>query len=250
MYILQVDALILQKASIHMDYLRIGDSKLKITLTEEELLFYGMDLSALDYASTETRRAFWAILDDAKHATGFDAAATKVCVQIYTSKTGGCEMFVTEADASVNEKSMALTVCGILPKLYEKTICKFDSLAALLTACKVLSAQGCDCESSAWQRTSHCPDSINAESAQHEDSAYYLYIEGNQNVKNTAQAVTSSRILAEFGQLMPLNNSSMNSLSIGNLPVSTPIDNAAFLTEHCVCLIEHDAVEQLSRLAV
>ena len=61
-----------------MEYLRISDNKLKITMTEEELLFYGMDLSSLSYSSTETRRAFWAILDDAKHATGFDAAASKV----------------------------------------------------------------------------------------------------------------------------------------------------------------------------
>ena len=30
-----------------MEFLRIGENQLKITLSEEELLFYGLDLSSL-----------------------------------------------------------------------------------------------------------------------------------------------------------------------------------------------------------
>lgn len=223
MYILQLDVS-LQKASIHMDYLRIGESKLKITLTQDELCLYGMDLSAVDYASTETRRAFWAILDDAKHATGFDAASSKVCVQIYASKTGGCEMFVTSVPASsdipqkTDDKTMALTVCGVLPKLYGELVCYFDSITKMLTACKILDNQGYSSDSSAWRIPFP-----NAE-------RYYLYLAGNQN-SQTAGSVNSSGILAEFGKPMP-------ELSL------------SYLNEYCTPLIPHRAVEQLSDLAV
>lgn len=207
-----------------MDYLRIGESKLKISLSKDELDLYGMDLSRLDYASTETRRAFWAILDDAKHATGFDAASTKVSVQIYTSKAGGCEMFVSaaphfiETQALTDDKTMALTVCGALPRLYGEAICAFDSLSKLLTACKVLSQQGCTCESSAWVM----------HSVAHE--CYYLYLAGNQSDRAVG-AVNSSGILAEFGKPLP-------ELSL------------SYLTEHCAVLVESKAVERLSALAV
>lgn len=210
-----------------MDYLRIGESKLKITLTQDELSFYGMDLSALDYSSTETRRAFWAILDDAKHATGFDAASGRVCVQIYTSKTGGCEMYVTSAPNTAepiicpDDQSMALTVCGILPKLYGETVCSFDSLSDLLTACKVLTEQGYNSDSSAWQLPPirHSAQDI-----------YYLYLAGNRSA-NEAGNVNSSRILAEFGKPMP---------DIG----------PGYLAEHCLPLVSDHAVEALSVLAV
>ncbi len=211
-----------------MDFLRIGESKLKITLTKDELILYGMDLSALDYASTETRRAFWAILDDAKHATGFDAAASKVCVQIYTSKTGGCEMFVTAAPSAsdtltlADDKTMALTVCGVLPKLYGEIICYFDSLSKMLAACKILAAQGYNSDSSAWHQPHELP-------RQSQDS-YYLYLAGNQT-ERIAGTVNSSGILAEFGKPLPELNLS-------------------YLREHCLPLITDHAVEQLSILAV
>lgn len=209
-----------------MDYLRIGESKLKITLTQDDLDIYGMDLAALDYASTETRRAFWAILDDAKHATGFDAAACKVCVQIYTSKTGGCEMYVTAAP-SINELSsgsddqtMALTVCGVLPKLYSEIVCSFDALSKLLNACKVLADQGYCSASSAWQLPIRRP----------KKELFYLYLEGNQS-ENAGSSFNSSAILAEFGKPLP-------ELSL------------SYLREHCVPLIVDHAVETLSALAV
>ena len=57
-----------------MDMILISDTKLKVMLSPldmEELALSGDDI---DYNNTETRRAFWSILDEAKHKTGFDAA--------------------------------------------------------------------------------------------------------------------------------------------------------------------------------
>lgn len=207
-----------------MDFLRIGESRLKITLSKDELDLYGMDLAALDYASTETRRAFWAILDDAKHETGFDAAAGKVCVQIYTSKSGGCEMYVTASPtkvdlaASAEDQTMALTVCGAIPKRYGEIVCSFDALSELLDACKVLFRQGYRSVSSAWR------------SAHRSVELFYLYLEGNQP-EEIAGSFNSSAILAEFGK-------------------PHPELNLSFLREHCTVLIDAHAVEALSALAV
>lgn len=58
-----------------MELILISDSKLKIMLTRDDMQQYALDCDTIDYDNTETRRAFWNILDEAKHRTGFDAAA-------------------------------------------------------------------------------------------------------------------------------------------------------------------------------
>ena len=66
-----------------MELIRIGDSKLKITLTSDDMTQYDLDCDTMDYDNTETRKAFWDILDHAKQITGFDAAGDRVFVQLY-----------------------------------------------------------------------------------------------------------------------------------------------------------------------
>lgn len=215
-----------------MDYLRIGDNKLKITMTEEELLFYGMDLSSLSYSSTETRRAFWAILDDAKHATGFDAAATKVSVQIYACRTGGCEMYIiggenkaegwedadltaSDPEALPGSDESGLTVCPSLPKLFGRTVGKFQKLSDLLAACLALTASGYNADSSAWQA----------------GDRYYLYLAGNRtHVTKEEPALSASGVISEFGE------------TVKELTLS-------YLSEHGSCLCSHHAVERLGMMA-
>ena len=87
-----------------MELIRIGDSKLKITLTSDDMTAYELDCDTMDYDNTETRKAFWNILDHAKHATGFDAAGDRVFVQLYPSKKGGCEMYITKLGMICAEK--------------------------------------------------------------------------------------------------------------------------------------------------
>lgn len=89
-----------------MELIMISDSKLKIMLTNEDMKAYAIDCSTLDYENTETRRAFWSILDEAKHRTGFDAASEKVFVQVYPSKEGGCEMYITKLGILSDKKSV------------------------------------------------------------------------------------------------------------------------------------------------
>lgn len=82
-----------------MELILINERKLKITLSESDMKEYDIDCGTVDYSRTETRRAFWSLLDEAKHRTGFDAASDRVYIQLYPSREGGCEMYVTKLGA-------------------------------------------------------------------------------------------------------------------------------------------------------
>ena len=87
------------RKELNMELILISDKKLKVMLSASDMQKYELDNDTIDYDNTETRRAFWQILDEAKHKTGFDAASEKVFIQVYPSRGGGCEMYVTKLGA-------------------------------------------------------------------------------------------------------------------------------------------------------
>ncbi len=100
-----------------MEFLLIGESKIKIVLNEEETERYGLDKSAPDVSGTGARRSFWRILDMAKSEVGFDPSGDKVLIQLYPIKSGGCEIFVTKL--------------GILPDASARLVSKSNKVALL-----------------------------------------------------------------------------------------------------------------------
>ncbi len=129
-----------------MDLLRIGDTKLKVTLTEEDMEKYRLDRETMDYDTTETRSALWQILDEAKHSTGFDAGGERLFVQVYPSRGGGCELYVTLLSREdEEEREEEATVRGGVQSLY-----RFESLSHLLAACRLLHGLGYIGESAAY----------------------------------------------------------------------------------------------------
>ncbi|MBR5515337.1 MAG: adaptor protein MecA [Clostridia bacterium] len=89
-----------------MELILIGDRKLKIMLSDKDMEKYALKLEGIDYDNTETRRAFWSILDDVKHKTGFDAAGAKISVQLFRGRSGGCEMFVSKINEAQTGKAL------------------------------------------------------------------------------------------------------------------------------------------------
>ena len=87
-----------------MEFIIISEDKIKVTLTAEDLEEFELDSSTLDYANTETKRMFWDVLSRAKHRTGFDTDGQKVLVQLYPSKQGGCEIFVTKIGSMYSDE--------------------------------------------------------------------------------------------------------------------------------------------------
>jgi len=121
-----------------MDLIRISDSKLKVMLTALDMEKFSLDSDKIDYGNTETRRAFWCILDEAKHRTGFDAAGDRVFIQVYQSRNGGCEMYVTKLSGEFGERENGVRFS--LPE--ERMYYRFERMEDLIGGCVCLKKSG------------------------------------------------------------------------------------------------------------
>ena len=123
-----------------MEWIRISANKLKIMLSAEDARRYALNCENADYADLMTREAFREILTDVRQETGFDATEDKVYIQMYPSKEGGCEMYVTKlamkglkaADGNA-KRSHAL-----LPLSRRYLAFSFDTLNELIGVCRRL----------------------------------------------------------------------------------------------------------------
>ena len=79
-----------------MELIVISESKLKIMLTAPDMAHYELAGGRMDCADSHTRAAFRHIFDDARAESGFDTEGERLLVQLYASREGGCEIFVTK----------------------------------------------------------------------------------------------------------------------------------------------------------
>ena len=143
-----------------MEWIRISTNKLKIMLTAEDAARYALCPEPADYADSATRRAFRAILTDMRGETGFDAADDKVYIQMYPSREGGCELFVTKMGIEVTPKRGAASDTYKSPKgkatrQYRRLALCFEDLESLICVCRRLSANGFRGKSDAWLDERH-----------------------------------------------------------------------------------------------
>ena len=225
-----------------MELIVISKSKLKIMLTSEDMRQYSLDCSTLDYENTETRRAFWSILDEAKHRTGFDAASEKVFVQVSPSKKGGCEMYVTQLgifseknydskyersddeDIRLDQHGTggSMKKCAQISSPYEKdAFCRkkkrvhaysFDRMENMLCACRALMGAGYVGESSAYLS----------------DGGFYLVL---RDERETFFEGGAESVVREYGS--ELDASSFD----------------IYISEHGRCICREDAAKILGELA-
>ena len=88
-----------------MELILISNTKLKIMLNENDMQRYKIG-SESDCAEPDTRRAIRSLLDCAREQIGFNTEGEEIFVQLYTSKKGGCELFVTKChDSALCEES-------------------------------------------------------------------------------------------------------------------------------------------------
>ena len=96
-----------------MELIKISQSRLKIMLTSEDMNEFKLDFPDLtneNCQSPEARRALRCILEKAKEITGFDTGADRVFIQLYPSREGGCEMFVSKTETAA--LSCQTELCG------------------------------------------------------------------------------------------------------------------------------------------
>lgn len=78
-----------------MELILISKSKLKIMLDERDMLEYHIN-DETDCAELKAREAIRSILDRARDEVGFETEGSEIFIQLYTSKKGGCELFVSK----------------------------------------------------------------------------------------------------------------------------------------------------------
>ena len=79
-----------------MEWIRIGDNKLKIMLSAQDARHYALNIDGSDQAPHTSGNSIRGILSDLLAETGFDAGEDKMYIQLYPSKDGGCELFITK----------------------------------------------------------------------------------------------------------------------------------------------------------
>ena len=195
-----------------MELLLISDSKLKIMLSDEDMKKYDLGGEEIDYGNTHTRRALWEILDEARARTGFDAASDKILVQLYPSKDGGCELFVTKL--------------GLIPPLAEKNISRSNRVAMLTSRQALYRFESLSDLISAAKAVRGIDTLRGSDAYFSDDGAYYLSLEERSGKSNTVSEFF--RILEYGEQVSP--------------------DMQPYITEHSRKIAENNAVEMLSEI--
>lgn len=77
-----------------MELIYISETQLKIILSGEDLMSYGITADQLDYSNVSTRHLIWAILNSAKSESGFNADNSKLSITVFDSADGGCELYI------------------------------------------------------------------------------------------------------------------------------------------------------------
>ena len=86
-----------------MEFMKIGHDSLKITLSAKEAKMYDLEEgSTLD--SEEMKNTFTKLLLRAKKEIGYRYAGERVVAEIFSSKNGGCEIFLSYADDQAGEQ--------------------------------------------------------------------------------------------------------------------------------------------------
>lgn len=134
-----------------MEYILISEDKLKIILTRQELDARDVSVDELDYENPLARGIVEGLLDYAKDNLGFDTSKRKLLIQLFPSRDGGCELFVTrlgkKEDKSKENRSgdVGRKVPRVRPRAFS-----FESLGGLLSLCKRLKSSGYLPQGSVW----------------------------------------------------------------------------------------------------
>ncbi len=142
-----------------MELIVIDETKLKIMLTAPDMHHYDLRAERMSTADEQTRAAFRHIFDDARTRIGFDTEGERLFVQLYASRSGGCEIFVTKLGLSDPPTPLDPADEALLARLYadhpkqslppHPMTYRFATLSDLLALCRRLRAAGFDGQSTA-----------------------------------------------------------------------------------------------------
>lgn len=122
-----------------MELILISNSKLKIMLSAEDMKKYNIKCDG----ECALRRGFAPVLERAHDDCGFDIDSGRLLVQIFPSREGGCEMFITR----VAQERRGQEGDGYRPM---PSVCILRTVGDLTALCRVLWGRGYGVRSSAY----------------------------------------------------------------------------------------------------
>ena len=163
-----------------MEYIMINEEKLKVTLDKSDLSDWEMCIDDLDYANPDAKSIFECILHYAKSEFGFDTSGHRVLLQLFPSKDGGCEIFITKLG------ELSTSIGGEDNKMNDqRRSYSFECLSHLLSVCKILNTKGVEAKSSVWRTV---------------DGRWYLLLsEYKDIVTDETSLITKLSFIEEFG---------------------------------------------------
>ncbi len=188
-----------------MEVIQINAEKVKVMLTEADLSRYELKREVWNCISQESHDTFRHILKKVEEKTGFDAGKSRVFVEAFPDKSGGCELYVTKLKQG-NANDALATVCNVYA---------FETLRALMDACRHLRALGCESESRAYALQDSC-------------ECYLLICDAS--VGEDGKLHYAYPVLSDYGTR------------------KTAVGILTYLKEHCVSICERDAVGILGAL--
>ena len=132
-----------------MEWIRISQNKIKVMLTAEDAAYYALSPIGDNQAGALAKKAFRAILSDVRDSADFDATEDKVYVQLYPSRTGGLELFITKMGVELERESSENAPTYQKCATRELTLA-FEDCRALIAVCRRLLQRGFIGESSAF----------------------------------------------------------------------------------------------------
>ncbi|MGN1345566.1 MAG: hypothetical protein ACI4V1_02170 [Eubacteriales bacterium] len=133
-----------------MELIIIDESRIKLMLTAEDMAAYRTAVGEVG-----TKEALRGILRDAREKCGCRGMRGRIYIEMYPSKTGGCELFVTKLAERESGTSMKSGNDGVLAEYRKyifrgRVIYSFDAMPHLLDTCLGLMKIGYAGESSAY----------------------------------------------------------------------------------------------------
>ena len=193
-----------------MEWIKISQNKIKVMLTAEDAARYALP-SCRSQGETLTKKAFRAILQDMRSEADFDATEDKVYVQLYPSRTGGFELFITKMGVSM-EKTAQDEPSTYTKERDREVALRFSTLEALIAVCRRLTERGFCGESRAYLDDKH---------------RYWLLL---SEALPRDKIRTDYRFALEYGELESADSAKI------------------LLAEHAKCLCRKEATAQIGRL--
>lgn len=123
-----------------MDFIRISDSKIKVTLSQKDLDRYVSEGEG--DRSSGSHGTLRAILREIRRETGFDATGERVLMQMFPGADGGCELFVTRLGKLPDDRPRERAPLPAAPVPLRSAVFAFDRLSPLLAVCRQLAHVG------------------------------------------------------------------------------------------------------------